>query len=111
MTAFFANPLEIRRADREYRCDTASTRHQRRGVHDPSSRNTRLRQSFRAAHVEATVFLYAIIVTANRLRSARTFVGEPALRLDRRWRLLGAIERCGGAPSFADLAKLLRMRR
>jgi DNA-binding MarR family transcriptional regulator len=28
-----------------------------------------------------------------------------------RWRLLRAIERCGGAPTFSDLGRLLRMSR
>ena len=82
-----------------------------RGVHDPKTRATRLRESMRRQHVEATSFLYAIVVTANRLRAARNFDGDPALRLDARRRLLEAIERCGGAPTLTDLAKRLRMRR
>ena len=72
---------------------------------------TRAQRSVRAQRVEATAFLYTIVATASRLRAARNFDGEPALRYDARWALLQAIERCGGAPSFSDLARLLRMRR
>jgi DNA-binding MarR family transcriptional regulator len=61
--------------------------------------------------VEATAFLYTIVDTANRVRAARDFSGSPALRFDRGWALLQAIERCGGCPSIADVARLLRMTR
>jgi DNA-binding MarR family transcriptional regulator len=63
----------------------------------------------RSEHVEATAFLYAIIDAAERLREARAFDGSRALPLDARSGLLRAIERCGGAPSFADLARLLKV--
>ncbi len=63
----------------------------------------------RAEHVAAAAFLYAIIEAADRLREARAFDGSRALPLDARSDLLRAIERCGGAPSFADLARLLRV--
>ncbi len=63
----------------------------------------------RSEHVEATAFLYAIIDAADRLHEARAFDGSRALPLDARSRLLHAIERCGGAPSFADLARLLKV--
>jgi DNA-binding MarR family transcriptional regulator len=72
---------------------------------------TRAQRSIRAQRVEATAFLYAIVETANRLRTARSFDGEPALRSDAQWALLRAIERCGGCPSFSDLARMLRVRR
>jgi DNA-binding MarR family transcriptional regulator len=65
----------------------------------------------RAEHVAATAFLHAIVDAADRLREARAFDGSRALPLDRRSELLRAIERCGGAPSFADLARLLRISR
>jgi DNA-binding MarR family transcriptional regulator len=55
-------------------------------------------------HVEATAFLHEIIRAADCLRDARTFDGP-------RWRLLRAIERCGGAPTFSDLGRLLDMSR
>lgn len=61
----------------------------------------------RSEHVEATAFLHAIIEAADRLREARAFDGTPALALDARFVLLREIERCGGAPSFADLGRLL----
>jgi DNA-binding MarR family transcriptional regulator len=59
--------------------------------------------------VEATAFLYAIIDAGDRLGEARAFDGSLALPLDARSNLLRAIERCGGAPSFADLARLLQV--
>ena len=65
----------------------------------------------RAEHVSAAAFLYTIIEAADRLREARAFDGSPALPLDARSELLRAIERCGGAPSFADLARLMRLSR
>src|SRR5688572_3816821 len=46
--------------------------------------------------------------TASARRSSD---GEPALHFGARWRLLRAIERRGGAPTFADLARLPKMSR
>ena len=66
---------------------------------------------FRDFHVEATAFLHEILAVADSLRDARSFDGEPALHLGPRWRLLRAIERCGGAPTFSDLGRLLTMSR
>ena len=63
----------------------------------------------RAEHVAATAFLHAIMNAADRLREARAFDGSPVFPSGARSELLRAIERCGGAPSFADLARLLRM--
>ena len=63
----------------------------------------------RAEHVAAAAFLHSIIEAADRLREAHAFDGSRALPLDPRHDLLRAIERCGGAPSFADLARLLRV--
>ena len=63
----------------------------------------------RGEHVAATAFLQAIIDAADRLREAHAFDGSLALALDARSDLLRAIERCGGAPSFADLGRLLRV--
>jgi hypothetical protein len=59
---------------------------------------------FREWHVEATAFLYEIVRTADALKEARGFDGDPALYFSARWRLLRAIERHGGAPTFAGLA-------
>jgi DNA-binding MarR family transcriptional regulator len=61
--------------------------------------------------VDATVFLYGIVETADRLRAARDFADEPALRFDREWKLLRAIERCGGCPTLSDVGRLLRVTR
>jgi DNA-binding MarR family transcriptional regulator len=61
--------------------------------------------------VEATAFLYEVIHVADSLRDARTLDGESALKLGPLWRLLRAIERCGGAPTFSDLGRLLDMSR
>ena len=66
---------------------------------------------FNEFHVEATAFLLEIVRAADCLRAARAFDGAPALYLGARWQLLRAIERCGGAPTFADLARLLKMSR
>ena len=65
----------------------------------------------RSQHVEATAFLYDIVATAERLKSARAFDGSTPLRFDRNYELLLAIERCGGCPSFSDLARLIRVTR
>ena len=65
----------------------------------------------RAEHVTAAAFLYAIIDAADRLREAHAFDGSRALPLDARSDVLRAIEGCGGAPSFADLARLLKISR
>ena len=62
-------------------------------------------------HVEATAFLHEIIRAADCLRDADAFDGASALQLGPRWRLLRAIERCGGAPTFSDLGRLLDMSR
>src|SRR5437773_6021267 len=72
---------------------------------------TAQRRFGRAEHVAATAFVHAIIETADRLREARAFDGSRALPLDAPSDLLRAIERCGGAPSFADLGRLLRISR
>jgi len=66
---------------------------------------------FNEFHVEATAFLLEIVRAADCLREARAFDGEPALHLGARWQLLRAIERCGGAPTFADLARVMKMSR
>ena len=71
----------------------------------------RNRPSARDDHVEATAFLHEILMTADALREARAFDGEPAMHLETRSRLLRAIERCGGAPTFTDLGRLLGMSR
>jgi len=62
-------------------------------------------------HVEATAFLHEIVMTADALRDARAFDGESAMHFETRSRVLRAIERCGGAPTFSDLGRLLGMSR
>jgi DNA-binding MarR family transcriptional regulator len=66
---------------------------------------------FRDFRVDATAFLHEIVMVAARLKEARAFDGSPALHLDPRSRLLRAIERCGGAPTFSDLARSLGISR
>jgi DNA-binding MarR family transcriptional regulator len=66
---------------------------------------------FREWHVDATAFFYEILRTADSLKEAKTFDGDPALHLGAQWRLVRAVERCGGAPTFADLARMLQMSR
>lgn len=66
---------------------------------------------FREWHVEATAFLYEIVRTADALKDARVFDSDPALYFGARWRLLRAIERHGGAPTFAGLARSLGISR
>jgi DNA-binding MarR family transcriptional regulator len=61
--------------------------------------------------VEATGFLHEIVRVADCLREARAFDGEPALHFGARWQLLRAVERCGGAPTFADLGRALNISR
>jgi len=61
--------------------------------------------------VEATLFLHEIVMTADALQEARAFDGESAMHFETRSRLLRAIERCGGAPTFSDLERLLGMSR
>jgi DNA-binding MarR family transcriptional regulator len=80
-----------------------------RNQRDPERRKQR--RSVRDDHVEATAFLHEIVMTADSLREARAFDGESAMHFEPRWRLLRAIERCGGAPTFTDLGRLLGMSR
>ena len=61
--------------------------------------------------VDATAFLFEIVATADSLREARDFAGGSAMCFGDPWRLLRAIERCGGAPTFTDLGRLLKMSR
>jgi DNA-binding MarR family transcriptional regulator len=56
-------------------------------------------------------FLYSLIATADALRAARDFSGEPALLLDSRSRLLEAIDKVGGCPTFSDVGRVLRVTR
>jgi DNA-binding MarR family transcriptional regulator len=65
--------------------------------------------SLRNWPVEATAFLHEIVMTADGLRQARSFDGDPALYFGPRWTLLRAIERCGGAPTFSELGRLMRI--
>lgn len=69
------------------------------------------RPPFHDFHVEATAFLHEIVMAADALQEARGYDGEPALHLAARWRLVRAIERCGGAPTFSDLGRLLGVSR
>jgi DNA-binding MarR family transcriptional regulator len=78
---------------------------------DPLNPRKPRRRLLAAYHVEATAFLHEILNVADRLREARAFDGEPALPLGRQAQVLRAIERCGGAPTFSDLGRLLRVSR
>lgn len=78
---------------------------------DRPKRPARPRHLLRDFEVEATAFLHEILLVAERLREARSFDGEPALHLGSRSRLLRVIERCGGAPTFSDIARLLKISR
>ena len=81
-------------------------------MQSPSRKRNAPRQPlFREYHVEATAFLHEIVRTADCLQEAKSFDGEPALFFGARWRLLRAIERCGGAPGISDCARLLRISR
>ena len=54
-------------------------------------------------------FLYSIVATGDCLRAARDFSGQPALLLDPRSRLLEAIDKAGGGPTFSDIGRVLRI--
>jgi DNA-binding MarR family transcriptional regulator len=73
--------------------------------------NTNRRPLFHAFHDDATAFLHEIVMTPGALGEARAFVGESAMHFEPRSRLLRAIERCGGAPTFTDPGRLLGMSR
>src|SRR5689334_10819468 len=73
--------------------------------------NRRQHRQPRNDHVEATAFLHEIVMTADALREARAFDGESAMHFETSSRVLRAIERCGGAPTFTDLGRLLGMSR
>lgn len=60
-------------------------------------------------HSAATAFLYEILRVADALRGAHTFNGASALSTGRQFELLSAIDRSRGAPTFADLARTLRV--
>lgn len=66
---------------------------------------------FHSEHVEMTAFLHEIIATGDALREARALDGSPALRFDRQWQLLTAIERCANAPTFSSLGRSLGISR
>jgi hypothetical protein len=80
-------------------------------THGSRGRDGARRRLFDDYHVEATAFLHEIVGAANCLREARAFDGSPALSHGRQWQLLHAIERCGSAPTFSDLARALGVSR
>lgn len=80
-------------------------------THMGSDRSNDSWPRFRIYQNDATAFLHEIVMTADSLREARAFNGERAMHFEVRWRLLRAIEHCGGAPTFTDLGRLLRMSR
>jgi DNA-binding MarR family transcriptional regulator len=77
----------------------------------PPRRKPARQPPFREYHVESTAFLHEIVRAADALKGAKAFDGEPALHYGARWQVLRAIERCGGAPTFSDLARSLRISR
>jgi DNA-binding MarR family transcriptional regulator len=104
------------RADSTIALSIACEDNTRMGLHvnDPPSApysRARLQRAFETHRFEATAFLHEIVATAARLREARAFGGELALRLDPRYALLRGIERCGGAPTFAHLARRMHVSR
>lgn len=64
---------------------------------------------FAQYRVEASAFLYEILRVADALRAARAADGTLVFEAGRRAQVLAAIARCGGAPTFADLARLLKI--
>ena len=64
---------------------------------------------FREWHAEATAFLHEIVMAGDCLREARSFDRGSAMHYGPRWHLLRVIERCGGAPTFSDLGRLMRI--
>jgi DNA-binding MarR family transcriptional regulator len=101
------DPLSPRTAALRAACEEASSR--RRSLEAPGRRA--LETALRNELFEATRLLYAIVDTGDCLRAARSFSGEPALHLDRRWELLAAIDKTGGAPTFSDVGRALRITR
>ncbi len=75
------------------------------------SSRRRLELAIRNELFEAARFLYLIVETGDCLRAARSFSREPALHLDRRSVLLAAIHKTGGAPTFSDIGRALRVTR
>jgi DNA-binding MarR family transcriptional regulator len=65
------------------------------------------RPLFADYHGAATAFLYEILRVADALRAAQSGDGASALSGGRQCEVLRAIDRCGGAPTFADLSRLL----
>lgn len=72
-------------------------------------RESSRRPLFDAYHVEASAFLHEILRVAAALRAAETAGGGRAFEAGRRAQVLAAVDRCGGAPTFADLARYLRV--
>jgi DNA-binding MarR family transcriptional regulator len=71
----------------------------------------RRRPAFHDYQVDATAFLHEILATADRLERARDLSGCPAMRLDPQARVLRAIDRYGGAPTFTYLGRLMGISR
>jgi DNA-binding MarR family transcriptional regulator len=69
------------------------------------------RRTTRAYQVDATAFLHEILLTADRLEQARNLDGRPAMHRDPQARVLRAIDRCGGAPTFTYLGRLMGISR
>lgn len=67
------------------------------------------RRLFADYHTQASAFLHEILRTADALRAARTVDGALVFEAGRCAEVLAAVDRSGGAPTFADLARLLRV--
>jgi DNA-binding MarR family transcriptional regulator len=73
------------------------------------ARRAKGRPLFADYHTEASAFLFEILRVADALRAAKTASGSLAFEGGRRAQVLAAIDRCGGAPAFADLARFLHV--
>jgi DNA-binding MarR family transcriptional regulator len=60
-------------------------------------------------HAEQAAFLQGITATANLLAAVRDSDGEPIYPTDARYNLLAALQRIGGWPSIAELARVQRV--
>lgn len=79
---------------------------------DSHERQRRARSLLAArARLEQVELIEEIVATAARITAARSFDGEPIVRVDAVWRLLFALERSRYCWSISDAARALRMRR
>jgi DNA-binding MarR family transcriptional regulator len=63
----------------------------------------------KVARAEGVEFVRGIIDTAALIQGAHHTSGEPVFRTDARYKLLAALDRIGGWPSIAEIARVLRV--